>query len=89
MAAFRGRHPMGCVMDRNQCTGSGGSSPLQSTQVTEQKGNTAMLRKVPINSVCPQAEDRSHKWVTRDGKNVATGKDKRYTWCDLCGAVPK
>lgn len=45
--------------------------------------------KVPINSVCPKAADRSHEWITRDGTSFRNGKPIRMTWCNKCGAVPK
>jgi len=48
-----------------------------------------MFKKVPVHSKCPKgvAPHYSHKWGTRD---VETERGvKRFTWCDLCGAVSK
>lgn len=47
------------------------------------------LKKVKVNSDCPDTSNNVHQWTSHEGKHFVTGERTVSTWCKACGAVPK
>lgn len=46
------------------------------------------LKKVDVNSRCPDVSNGCHQWTTHEGVDHKNNRVFR-TWCKACGAVPK